>query len=202
MNPHRAAIVAALALALTIAIVPGTAAAETGVTRASLANGLRVIIVQNPLAPVVTVLDNYLAGADETPAGFPGMAHAQEHMAFRGCAGVDGDCKGRFVGDGHRRGMLLGRHVRRRATQAVGKRSIGGNRLARQVEIKEHRLAIRRDQQVGRLQVEMQEAAFVRVLQRICAPSANPTDGLCVRSSRQESPGSARTGHGCRSSRL
>jgi zinc protease len=91
MKLHRAAIVAALALAQCIAILPSAAAAETGVTRATLTNGLRVIIVQNPLAPVVTVMDNYLAGADETPAGFPGMAHAQEHMAFRGCAGVDGD---------------------------------------------------------------------------------------------------------------
>ena len=28
---------------------------------------------------------------NETPPGFPGMAHAQEHMAFRGCAGVSAD---------------------------------------------------------------------------------------------------------------
>ena len=35
--------------------------------------------------------DNYLVGADETPDGFPGMAHAQEHMAFRGCAGMTAD---------------------------------------------------------------------------------------------------------------
>jgi zinc protease len=52
---------------------------------------LRVVIVRDPLAPVVTVYDNYLVGGDETPAGFPGTAHAQEHMAFRGCAGVTGD---------------------------------------------------------------------------------------------------------------
>src|ERR1700756_2807217 len=61
------------------------------VTRATLDNGLRVVIIRDPLAPVVTVEDNYLVGADETPAGFPGMAHAQEHMAFRGCAGVSAD---------------------------------------------------------------------------------------------------------------
>ena len=61
------------------------------VTRATLDNGLRVVIVQDHLAPVVTVEENYVAGGDETPAGFPGLAHAQEHMAFRGCAGLTSD---------------------------------------------------------------------------------------------------------------
>lgn len=65
--------------------------AETSVTRATLPNGLRVVIVRDSLAPVVTVYENYLVGADETPEGFPGMAHAQEHMAFRGCGDIDGD---------------------------------------------------------------------------------------------------------------
>ncbi len=93
MSFRPAAIVAALALSLSLSysLVPSTALAETGVTRATLSNGLRVIVVQNSLAPVVTVMDNYLVGADETPHGFPGMAHAQEHMAFRGCAGVTAD---------------------------------------------------------------------------------------------------------------
>jgi zinc protease len=61
------------------------------VTRATLDNGLRVVIIRDPLAPVVTVEQNYLAGGVNTPAGFPGMAHAQEHMAFRGCAGLTAD---------------------------------------------------------------------------------------------------------------
>ena len=61
------------------------------VTRATLDNGLRVVIVRDPLAPVATVMQNYLVGANETPPGFPGMAHAQEHMAFRGCADVSPD---------------------------------------------------------------------------------------------------------------
>jgi zinc protease len=66
-------------------------AANSDVTRATLENGLRVVIIRDPLAPVVTVEENFLAGGNETPAGFPGMAHAQEHMAFRGCAGVTAD---------------------------------------------------------------------------------------------------------------
>jgi zinc protease len=61
------------------------------VTRATLSNGLRVVLIRNPLAPVVTVEMNFLVGGNETPSGFPGMAHAQEHMAFRGCEGMSAD---------------------------------------------------------------------------------------------------------------
>ncbi len=68
-----------------------SAPADADVVRATLDNGLRVVIIRDRLAPVVTVEENYLVGADETPTGFPGMAHAQEHMAFRGCAGVSAD---------------------------------------------------------------------------------------------------------------
>jgi zinc protease len=64
---------------------------ETDVTRATLDNGLRVVIVRDPLAPVVTVEENYQVGGNETPDGFPGMAHAQEHMAFRGCSTLSAD---------------------------------------------------------------------------------------------------------------
>ncbi len=64
---------------------------QAGVTRATLPNGMRVVVVRNTLAPVVTVEANFLVGGDETPAGFPGMAHAQEHMAFRGCNGMSAD---------------------------------------------------------------------------------------------------------------
>src|SRR5947209_5533814 len=63
----------------------------TDVTRATLDNGLRVVIVKDSLAPVVTVENNYLVGATETPAGFCVMAHAQYHMSFRGCKGLTGD---------------------------------------------------------------------------------------------------------------
>lgn len=64
---------------------------DANVTRATLENGMKVVIVRDALAPVVTIEQNYLAGGDETPPGFPGMAHAQEHMAFRGCHEITGD---------------------------------------------------------------------------------------------------------------
>ena len=64
---------------------------QTEVTRATLPNGMQVVIIHNSLAPVVTFETNFLVGGNETPSGFPGMAHAQEHMAFRGCTGMSAD---------------------------------------------------------------------------------------------------------------
>jgi zinc protease len=61
------------------------------VERATLSNGLRVVVVQDSLAPVVTIEMSVLAGGNESPPEFPGMAHAQEHMAFRGCTGMTSD---------------------------------------------------------------------------------------------------------------
>jgi zinc protease len=66
-------------------------ALQAQVTRATLDNGLRVVIVRDALAPVVTIEENFMVGADEVPAGFTGLAHAQEHMAFRGCQGLTAD---------------------------------------------------------------------------------------------------------------
>lgn len=84
-----------LPAALLLSGFAGACSAQTSnsndVTRATLDNGLRVVIVRDALAPVATVEDNYLVGADETPASFPGLAHAQEHMAFRGCTGLTAD---------------------------------------------------------------------------------------------------------------
>ncbi len=64
---------------------------DDGVLRAALENGLRVVIVRNTRAPVVTIMVNYLVGSNEAPDGFPGMAHAQEHMMFRGSPGLSAD---------------------------------------------------------------------------------------------------------------
>ena len=86
-NLARWKIAALLALALLLACGP-QAEHPPAVLRATLDNGLRVVIVPNPLAPVATLLINYLVGSNEAPPGFPGMAHAQEHMMFRGSPGL------------------------------------------------------------------------------------------------------------------
>jgi len=82
-----------LLVVFVFVLAPVAALAEKGggVVRATLQNGLRVVIVRNTLAPVAAVQLTYLAGSDETPPGFPGMAHAQEHMMFRGSPGLSSE---------------------------------------------------------------------------------------------------------------
>jgi zinc protease len=88
------AALALAALALCVIVCPRAQARPpqaADVVRVTLPNGLRVIIVPDPLAPVATTVVNYMVGSDEAPAGFPGMAHAQEHMMFRGNPDLSAD---------------------------------------------------------------------------------------------------------------
>ncbi len=79
---HRVA--ACAALTLTLSCASQVNAAGLAVSRATLHNGLRVIVVRDPLAPVVTAMLNYRVGANEQ--NYAGQAHALEHMMFRGSA--------------------------------------------------------------------------------------------------------------------
>jgi zinc protease len=77
--------------ALILFLPSPRAVAADDVLRATLANGLRVVIVKNTLAPVVATEVSYLVGSNEAPDGFPGMAHALEHMMFRGSPGMSAE---------------------------------------------------------------------------------------------------------------
>ncbi len=83
-----AGIMVSVFVLLFLSLFVQAAGTESNVSRFTLDNGLQVIIIRNHLAPVVTTIMNYLAGSNEAPKGFPGMAHAQEHMMFRGNPGL------------------------------------------------------------------------------------------------------------------
>jgi len=80
-----------LAPSAPVAQAAAAPANEPGILRATLPNGLRVILVRNTLAPVVATSVNYLVGSNDTPDGFPGTAHALEHVMFRGSPGLTAD---------------------------------------------------------------------------------------------------------------
>lgn len=76
------------------------AAAAVTVTRATLSNGLHVVVVRDTLAPVVSTFLNFEAGSDDEP--ITGLAHAQEHMVYRDTAtlsGAQADEIAGFMGD-------------------------------------------------------------------------------------------------------
>lgn len=82
----RQLVCAAVAAAFLLPLAPARAQAPqvhtVDVTRATLPDGMQVVVLRDTLAPVVSTWMNYLTGSDEEP--LVGLAHAQEHMLFRG----------------------------------------------------------------------------------------------------------------------
>lgn len=85
MTPFRRLLACAAGLTLLVAPLaarPQEATGNVPMAHATLANGLQVYVLQDRLSPVVSMYTNYLAGANDEPV--TGLAHAQEHMMFRG----------------------------------------------------------------------------------------------------------------------
>ncbi len=57
---------------------------EEKVTEFTLDNGLTFIVVERPVAPVVSMVSFVDVGAADEPVGHTGIAHIFEHMAFKG----------------------------------------------------------------------------------------------------------------------
>ena len=57
----------------------------------TLGNGLRVIVHNDPTAPIVAVNVWYHVGSKDEPAGKSGFAHLFEHLMFNGSENYDDD---------------------------------------------------------------------------------------------------------------
>src|SRR5260370_19910916 len=78
-----------LVFCLALAAHAGAQAATTGparlaVTEATLDNGLRVLIQEDPRNPIVAVQIFYRVGSRNELPGATGLAHFLEHMMFKG----------------------------------------------------------------------------------------------------------------------
>lgn len=69
---------------LALALAASPAAATEDVTAFTLDNGLQVVVIEDPRAPVVVQMVWYRVGAADEPAGKSGIAHFLEHLMFKG----------------------------------------------------------------------------------------------------------------------
>lgn len=57
----------------------------------TLPNGLQVVLIQNHMAPVVSVSVCYKVGTADDPVGKIGISHFLEHLMFKGTKSISGD---------------------------------------------------------------------------------------------------------------
>ncbi len=94
---------------------------------------------------------------------------------------VHGAGYGLTFGDRLHGRLLLGRHPARRPPEAIGDELAGPERSAGEMEVEQHRLAVGGDQDVRRLEVHVDQAASVGIMQRIGQAGGDPDDRLDVR---------------------
>ncbi|MFZ2446224.1 MAG: pitrilysin family protein [Syntrophobacteraceae bacterium] len=80
-------------LALLLALLPSVSPGQTirDVSETRLSNGLKVILLENHKAPIVTFQVWYRAGGRNERVGRTGLAHLLEHMMFKGTRKVSGE---------------------------------------------------------------------------------------------------------------
>jgi predicted Zn-dependent peptidase len=81
---RRTCLAAALLLAALPAAAQDLASFEKRVTVKTLPNGLTLLVLERPEAPVFSFFTHVNAGSDREVAGITGLAHMFEHMAFKG----------------------------------------------------------------------------------------------------------------------
>ena len=57
---------------------------ENGIAEYKLANGLKILLVENRVAPVATMMVLYRVGSRNEATGHTGATHILEHMLFKG----------------------------------------------------------------------------------------------------------------------
>ncbi len=62
----------------------GSLCAKITPQTATLSNGLKVIVFQNPLLPSVNIFTSYDVGTADDPVSLVGLSHMLEHMMFKG----------------------------------------------------------------------------------------------------------------------
>jgi predicted Zn-dependent peptidase len=81
---RRTCLAAALALAALPAAAQDLASFEKRVTVKALPNGLTLLVLERPEAPVFSFFTHVDAGSAQEVPGITGLAHMFEHMAFKG----------------------------------------------------------------------------------------------------------------------
>lgn len=100
IRPGTATVLGAVAW-LVCSIAPMARATDSGITRVTLANGLRVVLAPDSSATAADVALWYATGARGEKPGLSGMTRLFERLMFRGSAGVrDGEHRRRIHAEG------------------------------------------------------------------------------------------------------
>jgi predicted Zn-dependent peptidase len=83
-STHSLAVILLLIAFLHVTVAQDVASFEKRVTKHVLENGLTVLVVERPEAPVFSFFTHVDVGSDREYPGITGLAHMFEHMAFKG----------------------------------------------------------------------------------------------------------------------